>query len=129
MVNNTNIIYSTNNNNVYIIGRTFKGVNMLTKEETEDLYKRISNLEADKETLLSANRKLKDKSGLMGEYQKLQKKHLETIEKVKRMESLITQEKQVRATVMNELKQIKRQLEKQRRKNRDKQEKIDELRG
>jgi len=102
---------------------------MLTREETEDVYKRINNLEADKETLLSANRKLEDKSGLMSEYQNLQKKHLETIEKVKRMESLLTQEKQVRATVMNELKQIKRQLEKQRRKNRDKQAILKELRG
>ena len=66
---------------------------MLTKEELEDLHKRIDNLEADKKSLLSANKKLKE--NLERDYKPLQKKHLEVLKELERLQGVEDDKKEL----------------------------------
>jgi len=107
---------------------------MLTKEELKDLYKRIDNLEADKTSLLSANKKLKENYGKVESRSiSYQKDYKESADREKLLKEQLAQEKQLRADVINntkqEVKRIERILEKQRKKNREKTATIKELRG
>ena len=128
---------------------------MLTKEELEDLHKRIDNLEAekniykrdnidlslenaklkeDKTSLLSANKKLKNNYGSVeGRSIRYQIDYNEAVTREKLLKEQLTQEKQLRAKVIIDYQKIvkttNRTLEKQRKKNREKQALIVELRG
>jgi hypothetical protein len=66
---------------------------MLSKEEMKDVYTRIDNLEADKKSLLSANKKLKE--NVERDYKPLQKKHLETLKELERLQSVEADKKEL----------------------------------
>jgi len=107
---------------------------MLTKEELKDLYKRIDNLEADKTSLLSANKKLKESCSKTDSINlSIQKDHEEVTDQIRLLKEQLAQEKQLRAKVIIDYKKIvkatERTLEKQRKKSRNKQEVIERLRS
>jgi len=79
---------------------------MLTKEELKDLYKRIDNLEADKSTLLSANRKLKE--NVERNYKPLQKKHLEALKEIEGLNDTFVPQKELLRAISRANQTIKR---------------------
>ena len=70
---------------------------MLGKEEMTAIYSRIDDLEADKKSLLSANKKLKE--NVERDYKPLQKKHLEVLTENKRLKDIEADNQELRKVI------------------------------